>query len=465
MENRWIVDDSNMESACRLCLESSKSSVDIFNHTVERKVSEIIEIICGIRIEENDFYSKQVCGDCLETVNRAYALRILSKKNEEYWKLRDTKNNIKDEEILEETVEEFVKFESSPSSVARSVDSEGESLRDCGEDYEIVEVSMQPDYYSEDDNEVFRCDQCSQVKPTKEAIERHILNEHLTSTCSTCRKVFNSCNDLRQHVRKSHAEYTFSCGHCSVFFKTRKKLEKHQQLHSFFTEEVDRKRRKSFRCKSCARTFEKLTDKLHEHINHHSRLTSPEKRQSSKDDDPLVCPHCGQIYRTKQILQQHIKRHFDTGDKYACPKCPQRFKSWGELYYHNAVHTTDRNFVCEICSKAFKAKRDLRNHRIRHENKDVKKFQCTYCQLMLKSKYTLNRHILIHTGEKKFQCSYCQKAFTQKNELNKHLRVHIGENTYRCEEAGCTEAFRLLAEFRIHQQIHYERTNNDEFEN
>ena len=63
------------------------------------------------------------------------------------------------------------------------------------------------------------------------------------------------------------------------------------------------------------------------------------------------------------------------------------------------VHTTERNFICDICSKAFKAKRDLRNHKIRHETKDVKKFQCSYCQLFLKNKYSLSRHILIHTGE------------------------------------------------------------------
>lgn len=146
---------------------------------------------------------------------------------------------------------------------------------------------------------------------------------------------------------------------------------------------------------------------MFEHMKNHkkhkystqSRKGKPRIKRIREDSESLVCPQCGQLYRTKQILQQHIKRHFDTGDKYPCGSCPQKFKSWGELYYHSAVHTTERNFICELCSKTFKAKRDLRNHKIRHETKDVKKFQCSYCKTMLKNKYTLSRHILIHTGK------------------------------------------------------------------
>lgn len=453
-----------MESACRLCLESTGTLNDVLEIGDGGKLSETIEVICGIVI---DVCSK-VCENCLETVSKAYDLRILSKKNDIFWKQQVVGNFlVKDEENIERLLKcEDLSSNPSPKIQVDEVNSEDESVKNYGDDYEVVEVSMHPDFYSEDDNEVFKCDQCPSAKPSKEEIEHHIMNEHLTSFCPSCHKSFNSCSLLKKHINKFHpVENSLSCDQCSSLFQTRRKLEKHKLLHSMFIEEDKLDMGKCFRCTICSKTYKKLTDRMHEHINYHNRLTNSEKRQNSKNYDSLVCPHCGQIYRTKQILQQHIKRHFDTGDKYACPKCPQRFKSWGELYYHNAVHVTDRNFICEICSKSFKAKRDLRNHRIRHETKDVKKFQCSFCQLMLKSKYTLNRHILIHSGEKKHQCSYCQRAFTQKNELNKHLRVHIGENTYRCEEAGCSQAFRLLAELRLHQQIHYEQSNNDEFEN
>lgn len=393
-----------MEGSCRLCLQDSNKLISVFQFREENKIADVILIICSVKIEPDEVYSKEICSNCLDTVYKAYDLRIQSIKNDQYLKEKDASYKYKVK--LEHNDDDFIKYE--PELISDDGDT-----RDYSDNpsYEIVEVSIQTPAAPSlsDDTKTFCCDKCPRVLNSKHEMEMHIKNLHFNfNICTICSKHFSSKTVLKQHLLRKHlCEEPLSCEHCpNMTFKSQKKLEKHQEVHAFFSIENGPDWMQTFSCRYCMNQYHDLNDRLFEHIHYHKKaIRSREKAKQAgvkrirEEYESLVCPHCGQIYRTKQILQQHIKRHFDTGDKYACSKCPQKFKSWGELYYHNAVHTTERNFICEICSKAFKAKRDLRNHKIRHETKDVKKFQCTYCHLMLKNKYTLNRHILIHTGE------------------------------------------------------------------
>lgn len=53
------------------------------------------------------------------------------------------------------------------------------------------------------------------------------------------------------------------------------------------------------------------------------------------------------------------------------------------------------NFICDLCQKAFRAKRDL------------------------------DRHIKVHTGQKDYKCSKCAAVFFDRNGLQKHmLKLH-----------------------------------------
>lgn len=56
-------------------------------------------------------------------------------------------------------------------------------------------------------------------------------------------------------------------------------------------------------------------------------------------------------------------------------------------------------------------------------NSDVR-YSCEFCGRSFYSKYNLDRHKMIHTGDKPFQCKICKKCFNQQANLKSHMIVH-----------------------------------------
>ena len=55
---------------------------------------------------------------------------------------------------------------------------------------------------------------------------------------------------------------------------------------------------------------------------------------------------------------------------------------------------------------------------------DSPKNVCRICAKSFSKKATLNRHFLIHTGEKPFVCKKCGKSFNQNSSLKRHVVMH-----------------------------------------
>ncbi|XP_031719050.1 zinc finger protein 37-like isoform X2 [Anarrhichthys ocellatus] len=58
--------------------------------------------------------------------------------------------------------------------------------------------------------------------------------------------------------------------------------------------------------------------------------------------------------------------------------------------------------------------------------KEKMEYHCSVCGKEFPHAYKLERHGLIHTGEKPYCCSICGRGFNQKGNLKTHYKVHLG---------------------------------------
>jgi KRAB domain-containing zinc finger protein len=290
--------DASFESCCRLCLTDNATLIEIFQLQNDSTIVDMIKEICNVEIEEDDALPKEVCAECLDVITAAYSLRAKSQNNDRL--LRG--------EFDEELKEEIIDYEPDEAEEA----------------YEVVEIGYMVD---STDSQSFICDKCSEVKGSKEEIKQHILENHM-HVCHLCDKQCKTEFSLRNHIHRMHNDErlaVFTCEYCKAAFKTHKKLEKHKTIHNYYDEIIGGNSKVNYKCRveGCAKSFDSYSEKLFTHIKIHEK-----GEQLADTVETFICPHCGNCYKSKQILQQHIKRHFDTGEKYPCQNCPQKFKSW-----------------------------------------------------------------------------------------------------------------------------------------
>lgn len=155
----------------------------------------------------------------------------------------------------------------------------------------------------------------------------------------------------------------------------------------------------------------------------------------------FICTVCGKKFPLNNNLIKHMRRH-EGIKQFSCHLCEKKFVEKIDLQTHLLSHSNERLFKCHICVKEYKKRETLRRHlKTEHDTgnynvkKPEKKLGCPMCPRVFAFNNKLQRHILIHTGEKPVKCEFCDKRFRDNYDRNVHLRKthNIEPNIFKCE--------------------------------
>lgn len=483
---------------CRLCAQAVDTAHFIFSEKGrEDKIFDKIGTSLPINIHCNDPLPKQVCGQCLTSLNTCYdfamacvkAERKLKKLVPQFRCQRDPqvirqKLPTEDGEPKEGREIEKNEEEEEPAcydcplcceghmEAQDSVNIDEIEGRETKEAEDVVQEFLADSVLWEDGEDYLEADQnFSGVE--EDMVENDDGDE--CYPCLICGASFISFAHLFEHSESHHNSEPPLCGHCAVVFDSKETLAVHLDLVMNTAAE------EQYKCGSCGKMFASVARaEFHHDLVHNINGFSS-----------LTCSECGQIFSNETNLWDHLQIEHRGLKPFSCPKCEKVFQMRSQVRIHMKVHQAKSSFDCAVCHESFPNRSTLKSHQAVHS--DVKMFQCEHCGRCFTRKYLLTAHVRSHIDkkprvytcrvcgedgfeslpkllvhrrsmhqdvmlplgskkEKLHKCEQCNKSFVGRVALKQHALSHTGELPHVCE--FCNKGFTQKRSLLLHRRTH-----------
>ncbi|XP_058448752.1 uncharacterized protein LOC131428722 [Malaya genurostris] len=420
-----------LPECCRCCLAEENDMIYVFDilDEFDSKICDLIANCGGILITDDDNYSKNICGDCLNDLANAARFRMRCLKTEnilqnasQFQKVIEVGQSlVQNNSIVKEVDVEEIKIETEDSAL--------EPLIECHSTLnEHIEVVV-----AEDPNDPklqgFDYDNLisSQNSEQEEDAETLCSEAYVTDELDTYFENIEATKLARAHT----SQLNFVCPECGAGFAMQKNLSKHLISHG------------KFACNLCLALFENIKDlRTHElkHATAHGTLNSPldqkdHKQRSAKIESKKlhICAYCNKAFVSNSALAAHVRVH-TLERPFPCHFCEKKFRTVGAQELHERRHSGIKPYQCDICGRGFAESSNLKVHRRIHTKE--KPHVCIICNRAFARVFLLKIHQRTHTGERPFPCTDCGKSFSQQGDLSAHRRIHTGERPFKCNICG-----------------------------
>ncbi|XP_049275350.1 zinc finger protein OZF-like [Rhipicephalus sanguineus] len=250
--------------------------------------------------------------------------------------------------------------------------------------------------------------------------------------CTVCGRRFTRKQYLDDHRILHTGEKPHVCPVCGRSFAQRNGYIHHQRIHTKWM---------PYACELCPSKFCRK-----ESLNRHKQL-------HASGVELYHCDECSKVFTSRLVLQRHQWWH--KGEKpYPCRLCPATFVYSKDLDRHSLVHTGERPYTCSVCHKSFAWKKNLKLHMHRVHSGPVesvasvigiaeltqsrdekifrmlpcadKEFSCHLCPAVFDCSSDMDKHVVVHIGERPHVCPVCRKRFAWENNLVLHMRRRHG---------------------------------------
>uniref|UniRef100_A0A182K751 C2H2-type domain-containing protein n=1 Tax=Anopheles christyi TaxID=43041 RepID=A0A182K751_9DIPT len=410
---------------CRLCLCDDPTFLIPASEVISESLSlQDVEWFTSVQITPVECTSCAICVDCGDKLNNAVAFYDFCKANDAQY------GQMQNEHVQSAPEDHSGSVRASSKASMYGKAREKEKL--CTSDGKIETLDSMTDEGNSCDNGGSSSDEISHNNE-RETEETQLNNVTQDLAVEYCDEISSSSSS--QHRPETEVECTI----CAIKLVNETAYNKHYRRYHLSDSEKNRiHRKKRQMCVICGAMVLQLST--------HSLIHKQEK--------DLACPHCPMRMKSKGNLSRHIQAvHLKTASK-TCEICDKGFVHANVYKYHMlSVHGIGKTYDCDICLKKFKAITTLKSHKAQvHSN--LTKFECVTCGKLLKTRHNLRMHEKqVHNDEKLYTCSQCPKRFKTLPGKTNHELAHKGV-VFPC--LFCEEVFRYKSLLQGHVKKDHE---------